>query len=229
MVETLSGPTVDVVAYHLRFSRPASQGEATQLRGYFGRQFSDEVLLHHHNADGSLRYDYPKVQFKVLDRTAHLIGLAEGCDVVTRLWAAVDQAVINHEMLPVLEANLTRRREQLGEAPAPVRYRFRTPWLGLNQENHRRYREFTDEASRRELLGRVLVGNCLALAGAFGHRVAAGLTADPGGLRRITTRFKGVPMVAFIGTFRINFRLPNLAGIGKSVSRGFGTVENVGG
>ncbi len=37
-------------------------------------------------------YAYPKVQFKVLDRTAHLIGLAEGAVLVTKLWAEVDQA-----------------------------------------------------------------------------------------------------------------------------------------
>ena len=34
-------------------------------------------------------------------------------------------------------------------------------------------------------------------------------------------------MVGFVGTFRVNFHIPEHAGIGKSVSRGFGTVERV--
>jgi hypothetical protein len=225
MMTMTSLPYVEIVEYRLRLARPLSPGEATHLRGYFGRVFADEVLLHHHNADGSLRYDYPRVQFKVLDRTAHLIGFAEGGDLVTRLWSEVDQASLGGEDLPVLEAGLTRQRAVLGEAAEPVTYRFRTPWLGLNQENFRAYDADQDPPRRRALLERVLVGNCLALAKAFGHRVKVRLTADASGLRPWTARLKGVAMLGFVGTFRINFFIPDHAGIGKSVSRGFGTVE----
>jgi hypothetical protein len=225
MTDPSSCAVVEVVEYRLRFSRLLSPGEATHLRGYFGQAFSGEVLLHHHNTDGSLRYAYPLVQFKVLDRTAHLIGLAEGSELVTRLWAEVDRARIGADDLPVLESGLTRRREGIGEAAEPIAYRFSTPWLGLNQDNHRRYQATADPAVRRALLERVLVGNCLSLAGACGRRVAARLEADAEGLRPRTTRLKGVEMLGFVGTFRINFRLPDRVGVGKSVSRGFGTVE----
>jgi Cas6b C-terminal domain/Cas6b N-terminal domain len=224
MTDLQVGKRVDVVDYHIRFSRYLSPGEATHLRGYFGEAFADEVLLHHHNADGSLHYAYPRVQFKVIDRTAHLIGLAEGGDLVTRLWGEVDSARIGADDLPVLEGGLTRRRETIGETTEPVVYRFLSPWLGLNQDNHRRYAMTSDPAERRSLLERILVGNCLSLAGAFGCRVGARLTADASGLRPRPVRLKGVEMLGFLGTFRVNFQLPNRAGIGKSVSRGFGTV-----
>jgi hypothetical protein len=197
------------------------------LRGYFGHAFADEVMLHHHNADGSLHYAYPRVQFKVLDRTAHLIGLAEGAELVTRLWGEVDQAKIGEETMPVLEAGLVRRRETLGETVPSIAYHFRTPWMGLNQDNHRQYLAITDRDEQRALVERILVGNCLSLATTFGHRVAARLTADASGLRPRPTRLKGVEMLAFLGTFRVNFHLPDHIGIGKSVSRGFGTVERV--
>lgn len=218
---------VDVVEYRLRFSRPLAANEATQLRGYFGTAFSSEVLLHHHNADGSLRYDYPRVQFKVLDHTAHLIGLAEGAVLVTRLWGEVDTARIKAEELPVFESTLARRCERVGGVTETIFYRFRTPWLGLNQDNHRAYEADREPMARRALLARVLVGNCLSLASAFGHRVGVQLVADASGLRPWTTRLKGVPMLGFVGTFRVNFSIPDRAGIGKSVSRGFGTVERV--
>jgi hypothetical protein len=218
---------LDIIDYRLRLSRSLLPGEATKLRGYFGQAFTDEVLLHHHNPDGSLRYAYPRVQFKVLDRTAHLIGLAEGGNLVTRLWAEVDHARIGADDLPVLEGGLTRRRESIGETTEPADYRFRTPWLGLNQENHRRYAMTTQATERRALLERILVGNCLSLAGAFGCRVAARLTADASGLRPWPVRLKGIEMLGFLGAIRVNFRLPNRAGIGKSVSRGFGTVERI--
>jgi hypothetical protein len=227
MEPTRGATIVDSVEYQLRFPRPLSPGEATQLRGFFGRAFGEEVLLHHHKADGSLRYEYPKVQFKVLDRTAHLIGLSEGAELVTRLWVQVDQARVGSEVLPVLEAGLIRRAERLGAAEVPIRFRLRTPWLGLNQENHAKYQAQVSSEARRGLLERALVGNCLSLAKGLGHWVGTTLMADCRGLRPVQASLKGVPMLGFVGTFLVNFHIPDHAGIGKSVSRGFGTVERV--
>ncbi len=175
---TVKSDRVDLVELSLRFPRVLSPGEATHLRGFFGQEFSDEVLLHQHEAEGKLRYAYPKVQFKVIDRTAHVLGLAEGAALVTRLWSEVDQAQIGTEVLPVLEASLIRRRETLGETETALLYRFRTPWLGLNQGNHVRYEAMSDREFRRALLERTMVGNCLSLAKGFEHRVQARVTAD---------------------------------------------------
>jgi len=35
------------------------------------------------------------------------------------------------------------------------------------------------------------------------------------------------PMLSFLGTFSVNFEISDYWGIGKSVSRGFGTVKRV--
>jgi hypothetical protein len=216
---------LEIIEYRLRFQRPLAPGEATHLRGYFASAFSDEEMLHHHRQDGSFIYEYPRVQFKVIDRVAHLIGLAEGCDVVENLWRTVDQARLAGESLPVLEATLFRRREPIGEADSPMEYRFVNPWLGLNQSNHAAYASARTDHDRQAVLERVLVGNCLSLAKAFGLWIESRLAADARRLRPRTCRFKDQPMIGFDGPFRINFHLPNGIGIGKSVSRGFGTVK----
>jgi hypothetical protein len=39
---------------------------------------------------------------------------------------------------------------------------------------------------------------------------------------------KGIPLIGFEGMFQTNFNLPDYFGIGKSVSRGFGTVRKCG-
>ncbi len=218
---------VDSVQVSLRFPRSLHPGEASYLRGFFGQLFADEVMLHHHEADGRLRYEYPKVQFKILDRTAHLIGLAEGAKLVMELWRDVEQARIGSEVLPVLESGVCRRVETLGESESPLVYRLRTPWLALNQTNHQKYESEVDPVLRRALLERTLIGNCLSLAKGLGHWVQAPLVADCSGLRPVQAGFKCVPMIGFVGTFRVNFHIPNHAGIGKSVSRGFGTVERI--
>lgn len=218
---------LDITEYRLRFARDLSPGDATLLRGYVGDTHRDEVLLHHHETDGSLRYDYPLVQFKVLDREATLIGINGGGEIVQRLMLQVDEARLREERLPVLESGITQRHEPLGECDRPRHYRFASVWMGLNQDNHVRYQQGRTPLERRELLARVLVGNCLSLAKAFGHRVESRLWADVADLSETTCRFKGVPMIAFRGVFGINFRIPARLGIGKSVSRGFGTVEPI--
>ena len=224
---TVQNARVDTVELSLKFPRTLSLCEATHLRGFFGREFADEVMLHHHETEGKLRYAYPKVQFKVIDRTAHVLGFAEGAALVTRLWSEVDQTQIGTEVLPVLEAGLIRRRECLGKTEIPLLYRFRTPWLGLNQENHFLYEARSDATTRLALLERAMVGNCLSLAKGFRHWVEGRIIADCRGLKPVPAGLKGVAMVGFVGTFRVNFQIPDHAGIGKSVSRGFGTVERI--
>lgn len=206
-------------------ARRLRRSELPQLRGFFGQAFADEVLLHHHRLDGSLLYDYPRVQFKILDQTALLLGLAEGSELLARLWLEVDQTTIGSEDVPVLESTITRRKDWLGEAADLVGYRFLTPWLALNQENERQYAAAQSRQERLALLEATLVGNCLSLAKAFGHQVNLPLKADCHGLCPVRASLKGVPMRGFVGTFWVNFLLPERVGIGKSVSRGFGTVE----
>lgn len=219
--------SVDVVEAALIFRRSLGQGEATHLRGFFGREFIDEIMLHHHESDGRFRYEYPKVQFKVIDREARLIGFNEGAELVARIWTEVDQTKIGDEELTIVESKLSRRQAFIGESDQPLTYRFRTPWLGLNQENHAKYDRTSDPSARRQLLERALVGNCLSFAKGFQHHVQARIVADCRELQEIQTRFKGVPMIGFVGVMRVNFHIPDHAGVGKSVSRGFGTVESV--
>jgi hypothetical protein len=222
---TSTRTTLHVTALRLRLGRPLRQAEAAKLRGYFGRRFPDEVLVHHHEKDGTLRYAYPRIQFKVLGTEAHLIGLAEGSNLVARFWAEVDRTEIDWETLHVLEATMSRCQARIGESNESVCYRFLTPWLGLNQRNYRIYRELNHPGERAQIVERVLVGNCLSLAKAFGHRVEERLRADATELRTVKTHLKGVPLIGLLGQFRVNFLLPSLIGIGKSVSRGFGTVQ----
>ena len=89
---TTTTTLLEITEYRLQLSRSLMPDEATQLRGFFGTAFADEVLLHHHEADGRLRYDYPRVQFKVLDRAAHLIGIANGGAVAYVLGTGPDAA-----------------------------------------------------------------------------------------------------------------------------------------
>ncbi|MBI2567499.1 MAG: hypothetical protein HYV63_10745 [Candidatus Schekmanbacteria bacterium] len=216
---------LEIAEARLRFPRVLLPSETPKLRGYLGTAFSEAELLHNHNAAGGLRYDYPRVQLKVVAEEALLVGIGEGVPIVVDVWSRCDVARLGDELLPILEATLNRRRAAIGALEQPLRYTFRSPWLGLNQDNHFAYACTTNEEVREQLLRRVLIGNCLSLAKSFGHRVATRLAADCRALHALPCRLKGVSMLGFRGSFSLNFSIPDRLGIGKSVSRGFGIVE----
>jgi hypothetical protein len=221
-----------ITEYRLRLARRLFRGEATLLRGYFGRFFEEvetqdghaKDLLHNHGENGQFYYRYPRVQFKVLDHQAHILGIEEGAVLLERLWPQVQQICLQDETLPIQEIAWRRRQEPFGETDCLQTYRFLTPWLPLNQENHRRYQRASTEGERRRLLSRVLIGNLLSLAKSFDHYVRQQLVGEVVRLWPVDCRVKGVTLRGFRGEFRTNFLLPEHIGLGKLVSRGFGTL-----
>jgi len=217
--------TIRISECRLRLARKVRAHEAPQLRGFFGRKFEDEVLMHNHRPDGEPIYQYPRVQFKVLDSSAVLMGINEGSDLLQRLWLDIDQTKLGDEELGVLEAQFETRDEELHVTTEPMEYRFVTPWLALNQKNFRSYVGSRNQGFRKDELSRILVGNCLGLAKSLGIRFQDRIAADCRGLTSIKTKLKGKGMIGFVGKFSVNLKIPEYIGLGKSVSRGFGTIE----
>src|SRR5690606_16319094 len=107
-------------------------------------------------------------------------------------------------------------------------YRYETLWMGLNQQNHKKYLQAVSVEDRQEQLKRIMVSNILAFYKSFDlllpkeQRILLNLQ-----VREKSTRFKDQQMLAFSGGFTTNALLPDFAGLGKSVARGFGTVKKI--
>ena len=221
--------------------------DAHKLRGYFGDLFKEHSpLLHNHlesdeetgDAAGAVkfRYAYPLVQYKVLRQTPTLVGLGEGATLLTQLFLQIRELTINGgqddpsgETFPVLSKHIRHEQAPVGMARGDgpldlIEYRFETLWMALNQKNYRDYRHYS-EAEQQAQLKRVLTSQLLALFREFGlwlephERVMVRLD-----VQERTTQFKNQTMVAFTGGFLANVILPDGIGLGKAVSRGFGTV-----
>lgn len=104
-----------------------------------------------------------------------------------------------------------------------ISYEFRTPWLALDEESYKRYKK-RNEYERKKQLESILVGNIISMSKGLEYVITDELTADILDMKQARVSLKGVPMLGFFGTFSVNFEIPDLWGIGKSVSRGFGTV-----
>ncbi len=198
-------------------------GSAAQLRGFFANKFTEYHLLHQHAADG-LIYDYPRVQYKIIDGQHTIIGINEGAHVLKEIYDQFDSLYIGSTQYRVMSQEFDVKERDFSLSDKLCSYTFKTPWIALNQRNHRAYHACHDNFERRELLSRVLIGNILAIAKSFDYMVPGRINATVE-VRGRKASLKKVEMLAFDGAFVANFQIPDLLGLGKSVSRGFGTVQ----
>ena len=194
-----------------------------KLRGYFGNLFKEHSpLLSNHFSDGSLRYRYPLVQYKVIDRTPMLVGLGEGGDLLVKLFLKISTLDIDGQVIPVLGKNIIRKEYTLGVDSDLHEYSFATSWMALNQENYQKYMNYSEEQKQYQLK-QILKRNILNLYSAFNYHesneILVSLKTEPH-----PVKFKNQDLLGFSGGFVSNALLPDYVGIGKSPSRGFGTI-----
>lgn len=201
--------------------------DAHKLRGYFGNLFKEHSpLLHNHYEDGSFRYRYPAVQYKVLAGVPTLIGIGEGASLLPKLFLKIKELELDGLSYPIHSKNIQHSEEQIGFSEELQTYRFETLWMALNQENHLIYMKLATNLEKKKMLNSILVGHVLSLF----KNMAIILDTEQRlmamtQLQEKSTQFKDNTMVAFIGEFVINAHIPDGLGLGKSVSRGFGTVK----
>ncbi|MDZ7377082.1 MAG: CRISPR-associated endonuclease Cas6 [candidate division KSB1 bacterium] len=200
--------------------------DVPKLRGFFASKFPEYIELHHHIEAKKYLYSYPLVQYKVIDYKPVVIGLGEGAEILKQIYYQVNEMTIGDLAIPIHEKQILVTEAEFGLTDELKFYRFLSPWLGLNQRNYQFYQENQDAEARFELLNRVLIGNMISLAKALGYTVPGQIKVSADTRLRLI-KLKGLPMSGFTGFFATNFLIPDLLGLGKSVSRGFGTVQQI--
>ena len=202
------------------------ENDARFFRGFFGQRYKNRVEFHHHGPSGLL-YQHPLIQYKTIGGVGRVMGLESGSFLVRAL-PAIDTLNLNGQTLNVIEQNRNTETISFGATEAPVKYRFLSPWLALNQANHQCYNKLLNKAKRKDLLSRILIGNLISLCKSvrltITHRLKANLSVEQ--VRSIEIK-SDVMLIGFMGTFTVNFQLPTLWGIGKQSARGFGTVRQI--
>lgn len=203
------------------------RGSADKVRGFFANEFREHILFHQHLEDGKLLYRTPLIQYKVIDGQPLVVGINQGADTLQRIYEKIEYLKIGEEEYRVREKEINWRMDDFGTTESPIPYRFLTPWLALNEKNYELYRRMSSWQERKPLLKRILIGNIISLSKSLGYTVSEWIEAEIMEIEEIPTRLKGIPMLGFLGTFSLNFWIPDYWGIGKSVSRGFGTVKRL--
>lgn len=200
--------------------------DAHKLRGYFGNLFKEKSeLLHNHMGNGEFRYNYPQVQYKVIDQTPMLVAVKDGAKLLPELFLKIKELKIGQEVIQVHQKNIEAKQLEIGVTERFQKYQFQTLWMCLNQKNHQRY-ENSNPKDQQQLLERILTGNFLSFFKGMDHFIEEQIQVQVQ-CREKQTRFKNNTMLAFEGQFKTNVALPDLIGLGKSVARGFGTIKRI--
>jgi len=200
------------------------KGTADKLRGFFADKFGEYILIHQHLSDNELLYKTPLIQYKFLDGKPFVLGINEGADVLQEIHEDIDYLKIGRSKYQIKEKSIVLKTDYFGTANNDILYTFLIPWLALNERNYEKYQRIGTWSKKKELLEKILIGNIISMSKSLGYTVPEPIKATIGKLKEIQTSLKGTPMLGFLGTFSVNFDIPDYWGIGKSVSRGFGTV-----
>lgn len=198
--------------------------DAHKLRGYFGSLFQEHSpLLHNHLETGENAYRYPLVQYKVLDTVPTLVGFNEGADLLIGLFLKIKELRIGGHSFRILQKNIESKTVSIGIVEDLHAYHFQTLWMALNQHNYKEYIAESEQQQSRHLKA-VLTGNILSFFKAMNYRVATAILVNLKITGERETQFKNNAMLAFDASFVTNLLLPGYTGLGKSVSRGFGSI-----
>ncbi len=204
-------------------------GQIHKFRGFVGNLFKEHDLIHNHDlSTGKSIYRYPLIQFKLVDNTPAIISITDrAVEIFGDIFMKLDKIVIDGFEIPVFEKDLKIEDVEFGFGAETFMYEFLSPWIGLNQTNFEKYNQAAGEG-KKQLLKQIMTGNILSMSKSLNYwlgedqkiRIALQLKEKP-------VNLKGKGMIGFTGIFKANFILPDHLGIGKSVSRGFGTVRRV--
>lgn len=233
---------------NLKLNPPVSFTPA-QLRGAIASSWPEQGLLHQHedavqqepglgSESNKVVYICPRIRYGLKNNSTALItGIEDGVPILEELARRLDQAqlCLGQMKTKIEAASLIKTESNFGfpndthdKNHLCLSYSFLTPWLALNEENYERYKA-AGPKEQKDLLRRILIGNILSMSKGLRYVVTQEIKVSKLDVYPVRTpvRLKGVGMTGFKGTFSVNFELPDYIGLGKSVSRGFGTIKRV--
>ncbi|SDU36767.1 CRISPR-associated endonuclease Cas6 [Desulfobacula phenolica] len=201
-----------------------------KLRGYVGNVFAEHDLIHNHDSvTGKSIYRYPLIQFKIIDHDPCIIALTEkAVQVFTEIFMTLDEIVIDGRKIPIHEKDLKIETVEFGFSKETFMYEFISPWIGLNQKNFAVYINLKNQKEKNDLLKKIVIGNILSMSKYLDLQLDQNQTINVDlQFQQTKVTLKGKQMIGFKGMFKVNFMIPDYMGLGKSVSRGFGSVKKI--
>lgn len=187
----------------------------------------DRTLFHQHEQDGSLRYAYPLIQYKVFAHNKPgIVCLGKGVDEIHHFFQRKNWDLhISDRALDMKIGRLDMNQFNLNVWEKDFHYQIHQ-WLPLGKEKYEQYQKLDSLADRIALLERTLVGNILSFAKGIGWRIDKQIEVAIKDIDKThTAHFKNQKHLALTVSFKSNVFLPNFIGLGRKTAFGYGVVR----
>lgn len=211
----------------VKLDLPMTLAETPYLRGIIIHKSdaNSNPLFHGHEGDG-FRYSYPQVQYKCLDGNGALIMLSTEKDLGPEDLPTLPNGLIQlgRRRVQASVDGIFKAESELGIIEGVRTYDIKD-YLPFNQENYDVFRKTRGIVDRMRQIEQTLTANILSMYKGLGLHIEEHVDVCLEDVKRCQPApYKGVKMVRFNARFSANVALPPLAGLGKGVSIGYGTV-----
>lgn len=204
----------------------------SSVRQYFIDKYS-HPLFHNHHPDGKSIYRSKGApfQFKVINNEVFILAINEGVDFAKSFqWPdEIKVSLGNTGIIVELKLFSKTSKQANFQQTEFLCYRSISPYIALNQDKYKAYSTLS-ECERRNAVEKGLVDHVLTSAKwceiTVSHKIQATLIQmKAGNPIKIKDELYFTP---FDVMFECNTEIPDYMGIGKFVSRGYGTVVKYG-
>lgn len=203
------------------------KADIPKFRGFLADKYPNYNLIHNHLEEGKLRYSYPQIQFKTINRHPAIIGIKDGISILKQVFMELNNIKIGDKEETVFEKSISLKEEEFGIAQDYIDYQFLSPWMALNQENYEKYKQM-NRFEQIQFLKHILRENLKTISKGVDYTIPdVEKVKVEGNFVKKVVNFKSLKMLCFTGFFLTNFYLPDYLGIGKQVARGFGMVKRI--
>ena len=188
-----------------------------------------ENIFFHNHLGQNFRYGYPLIQYKAFRRNPTIVCINDGSEEILKFFEQTKwDIVLNGKKIDIEIKHLSFDYFNCGFSEKQAKYRIEN-WFALNETNFKRFIKLNDGNARIKFLERILIGNILSFAKSIRWNIDRQIELKIGHFpEQHHFNFKNHQMVGFNLIFFSNIILPDVIGLGKSVSRGFGVIRKVG-
>ncbi|MDM8552447.1 CRISPR-associated endonuclease Cas6 [Desulfobacterales bacterium HSG2] len=198
------------------------------FRGAVIKKVGQENTLFHNHLGEQFRYGYPLIQYKMIRRNPAILCINRGTEEIVKFFEKMDWSLVIHgEKVETDIRHITFDYFMCGLSSSQVQYSILN-WFALNEQNYEKFAAMKKDEDKTEFLRRILTGNMLSFAKGVGWNVDGQIKVEiPRLPNHRLLSFKRYQMAGFSLEFSANMILPNFIGLGKSVSRGFGSIKRI--
>lgn len=155
------------------------------------------------------------------------MGINNGADIILSILEKKDFVLLSDHFEIKDKPYLKLETKRLSVVNTLIPYKIYN-WFALNSENYEKYNSIISLSEKVQLLENILKANILSFAKGIDWTIEKHIQLCIHSIDKVYfNKFKGIDVINFDAIFYTNVILPDLIGLGKSSSKGFGIIKKI--